>query len=103
MTKYYAPQFSVTVNGSELAAEVSQNVQQITVVRSVKSEEDHCTLTVANPAPKMRWTHTDDAHLFWIGGEIRVAMGYVDDLQEVMMGEITSVSAPFPTSGMPPI
>ncbi len=103
MTKYYAPQFSVTVNGSELAAEVSQNVQQITVVRSVKSEEDHCTLTVANPAPKMRWTHTDDAHLFWIGGEIRVAMGYVDDLQEVMMGAITSVSATFPNSGMPTI
>lgn len=103
MTRYYAPQFSVTVNGSELAADISQNVQQITVVRNVDSSNDTCTLTIANAAPEMRWTHTDDARLFWIGSEILVAMGYVDDLKEVMVGVITKVSATFPNSGMPTI
>jgi uncharacterized protein len=103
MTKYYAPQFSVRVNGSELTADISHNVQQIAVVKNVDSAQDTCTLTIANPAPRMRWTHTDDADLFWIGAEILVAMGYVDDIKEVMVGVITGVSATFPDSAMPTI
>lgn len=103
MTNYYAPQFSVKVNGSELNSDISQLVQTIQVVRDVDSSKDHCTLEISNAAPKMRWTHTDDAHLFWIGGEILVQMGYVDGLHEVMMGTITSVKAKFPNNAMPTV
>ncbi len=59
-------------------------------------------MTISNPTPDMRWTHTDDAHLFWIGGEVQIDMGYVGDLTEGMMvGKITAVKASFPASGVP--
>jgi phage protein D len=102
MTKYYAPEFKVIVNGTELKADISENIQNIVVTKRINSVEDTCTLNITNAAPTMRWTHTDDAHLFWIGSEIQVNLGYVDDMSDGMMqGTITGVSASFPSSGVP--
>jgi len=102
MAKYYAPEFKVTVNGTELKGDVSRNIQQIVVTKGVDSVQDICKLSITNAAPEMRWTHTDDSHLFWIGSEIQVDLGYVDNLtQSMMTGTITGVNASFPASGVP--
>jgi phage protein D len=102
MTKYYAPEFKVTVNGTELKGDISKNIQQIVVTKGVDSVQDTCKLSITNAAPEMRWTHTDDAHLFWIGSDIQVDLGYVDNLtQSMMTGIITGVNASFPASGVP--
>lgn len=106
MTNYYAPQFEVTVNGTELNAEISGNIQTISVTKAVKSHDDKCTLTIANATPRMRWTHSDDAHLFWIGGEVKVKLGYAEDfanLPYMLEGKISAVKAAFPNSGVPTI
>lgn len=100
MPNYFAPAFQVQINGTELNADISMNIEQVSVT-SEKDSMNTCSLTVANTYPEMRWTHTSDAGLFKEGNSVLVLMGYVDDLQPVFSGEITAVTAAFPDSGAP--
>ncbi len=99
---HFAPAFNVAINGSGLEADVSRHIIEITVEQE-PGALDHFSLTLANPYPAMRWTHTRDADLFQEGHAIRVDMGYVDRLQTLFDGEITSLSPSFPESGAPTV
>ena len=102
MSTYFVPTFQIQVNGSHLQADVSKNIQHLEVV-SKPDTLDTFTFTLTNALPTMRWTHTDDAQLFVPGHSVRIAMGYVDDIYEMMDGEITQVSPTFPDSGVPTV
>ncbi len=102
MTNYFAPAFRVEVNGSRLAADISENIQEIQIV-SKPDTLDTFSFTVVNTLPKLRWTHTDDADLFKEGNSVSVAMGYVDDLQDMIEGEITKIQPTFPDSDVPTV
>jgi len=102
LSNYFAPAFQVIVNGSHLQADVSMNIETITVV-SMPDTLDTFTFTLANTLPKMRWTHTPDADLFHEGSSVSIAMGYVDDLQDMIEGEITNISPTFPADGIPTV
>jgi phage protein D len=100
MANYFAPVFMVQVNGTSLSADVSCNVQDISIV-TAPNTLDTFNLTIANTYPKMRWTHTSDADLFKAGNSVLISLGYVDELEELFDGEITKVSPSFPSSGVP--
>lgn len=102
MTNYFAPAFRILVNGSQLQADVSLNIEQVQVV-SKPDTLDTFSFTIANPLPKMRWTHTPDADLFREGNAVSIAMGYVDDLQNMIEGEITQISPTFPAGDIPTV
>lgn len=102
MTRYFAPSFQIAVNGSHIRADVSAEIEQVQVV-SKPDTLDTFSFTIVNPLPKMRWTHTDDADLFREGSAVKIAMGYVDDLQDMIEGEITQISPSFPQDGMPTV
>jgi phage protein D len=102
MPKYFDPTFRIQVNGAALAADVSENIQQLSVVTKPDSL-DEFSFTVVNAYPKMRWTHTPDADLFAEGAAVTIELGYVNDLQAVFQGEITKISPTFPDSGMPTV
>lgn len=102
MSTYFVPAFQIEVNGSNLQADVSKNIQQLEVV-SMPDTLDTFTFTLANALPTMRWTHTNDAQLFVPGNSVSIAMGYVDDIYDMMEGEITQVSPTFPDSGVPTV
>lgn len=97
---YFAPDFNVIINGSDLKADVSKYITQISVVKGLDTM-DQFSLTVANPYPEMRWTHKDDRHWFKEGNQILIELGYVDDLQGMFDGIITTVNPTFPESGTP--
>jgi phage protein D len=99
---YFAPAFRVEINGTHLAADVSKNIQQVSVI-SEPDTMDTFSLVLVNEYPRLRWTHTKDAELFQEGSVVKIAMGYVDDLQEMIEGEITQISPSFPSSGIPTI
>ena len=99
---YFVPAFQIEVNGSNLQADVSKNIQHLQVV-SMPDTLDTFSFTLANALPAMRWTHTSDAKLFMPGNSVSILMGYVDDMHEMMEGEITQVSPTFPESGMPTV
>jgi phage protein D len=97
----FAPAFVVEVEGSELAADVSKNITDISVT-SEPSTVDHFQLTIVNPFPELPWTHDERAStLFQEGNGIKVQMGYVDALEPLFDGEITKLSPSFPESGSP--
>jgi phage protein D len=100
VTNYFAPAFSVEINGSKLEADVSKNIQQVQVV-SKPDTMDTFSLTVVNALPKLRWTHTKDADLFRESQSVKIKMGYVDDLREMIDGEITTIKATFPEGATP--
>lgn len=102
MTNYFAPAFKILVNGSQLEADVSYEIEQLTVV-SKPDTLDTFTFTIANPMPKMRWTHTTDGDLFKEGSAVKIKMGYVDDLQDMIDGEITQITPSFPADGVPTV
>jgi phage protein D len=102
MVNFFAPAFRVEVNGARLSADVSCNIEQISVT-SKPDTLDTFTLSIVNEYPKMRWTHTSDADLFREGNGVKLALGYVDDLHDMIDGEITKISPSFPESGVPTI
>lgn len=99
-TVYFAPAFKVQVNGTSLNADVSKNITDVSVTHELGST-DSFVLTIANPYPQMRWTHTSDAGLFREGNAIVIEMGYVGNMQLLMDGEITRISPSFPENGSP--
>ena len=100
--KYFAPAFKVEIDGTELSADVSKNIEEVSVT-SEKDSMNSCSLTIANTYPEMRWTHTSDARLFQEGNSVKVSLGYVDRMQQVFSGEITTVTSTFPASGAPTV
>src|SRR4051794_30237274 len=99
-TNFFDPAFRVIVNDTRLSLDVSRNILQVNVVSELDTS-DHFSLTLTNPYPTMPWTHTDKADLFQLGNSVRIEMGYVDNLQTLFQGEITSLSPTFPESGVP--
>lgn len=103
MPDYFAPAFRVEVNGSRLAADVTANIQQLSLV-SKPDTLDTFSLTLVNEYPAMRWTHDPkDSELFQVGSAVKISLGYVDALTYEFEGEITQLSPTFPDSGTPTI
>jgi phage protein D len=101
-TRYYAPEFRVEVNGSRLKADVTKNIQDLHVV-SKPDTLDTFSFTIVNSLPTLRWTHTSDADLFKEGSSVKIAMGYVDDLRDMIEGEITKITPTFPEGDIPTV
>ncbi len=100
---YFAPAFQIEVDGSGLAAEVSSNVTQVRVTQEL-DRFDGFSFTLANPYPKMPWTHDKKASkLFAEGSSVKISLGYVGAVEPLLTGEITGVSPSFPASGTPTV
>jgi phage protein D len=92
------PDFKVEVDGTELVPEVARHVAEVEVI-STPSLIDHVSITLANPFPELRWTHSDDATLFAEGASVVVKMGYVDKTKTVFDGEVTALTPSFRADG----
>src|SRR5271170_2317490 len=102
MSNYFAPAFRIEVNGSRLAADISENIQDVQIV-SKPDTLDTFSFTVVNAQPRLRWTHTRDADLFKEGNSVIIKLGYVGQLQSMIEGEITQIKPVFPESEMPTV
>ena len=99
----FAPAFAVEVNGVGVSADVDAAVTELSVT-SEPDTIDHCSLTLANPLPQMRWTHDErDAETFREGNGLKVRLGYGHRLTTLFDGEITAISSAFPESGTPTV
>lgn len=103
MPNYFAPAFRIEVNDARLTADVTGNIQQVSVV-SKPDTLDTFSLTLINAYPAMRWTHhPKDSELFQVGNVVKISLGYVDAMTYEFEGEITQLSPTFPNSGTPTI
>jgi phage protein D len=97
MEQYFAPDFSVKIEGLTLAADVTNAMIDLTYDNNLDTA-DMFTLRLNNA--DLRFT---DSALFDVGKNVEIYMGYVGDLYPMMLGEITAVNPSFPQSGAPMI
>src|SRR5438094_552347 len=98
--KVGAPAFEVALNGSTLPPDVAGLILSIEV-DSEPDTLDYFSLTVLNVYPQLRFTHGGDTSTFQEGNAVKIKLGYVDALEPVFDGEITSVTPVFPDGSAP--
>jgi len=97
MHPYYAPDFDVKIAGLTLAADVRNAVIDLTYDNNLDTA-DMFTLRLNNA--DLQFT---DSPLFDVGKTVEIYMGYADELEPMMLGEITAISPSFPQGGAPTI
>jgi phage protein D len=97
---YYAPEFSIVVEGAELEAKDKFDVLEIVVTMDV----DNLTsvdLKLNNYDDRrfdLKWSDSDR---FKIGARVTVELGYADRLLPMLSGYITTLTPSFPSEGSP--
>lgn len=98
---FYAPSFEVRLGGMSLA-QLGVAISDVEVDSSV-NEAAYFRFTVRNaydPTRKeLRWI--EDVFVF--GRKIQISLGYVDQMQQIFSGIVTSVYTFFPEQGAPEI
>ena len=94
------PTFKVFINGSELPPQAQADVIEVSVHEDV-SVPSMFVLRLKNwDMIRLIVTWVDDA-LFGVGNEVEVQMGYVDNVETLLIGEITGLEPEF-QAGVPP-
>ncbi|NJM41975.1 MAG: phage late control D family protein [Anaerolineae bacterium] len=92
------PDFNIRINGANLPPEARSDIRAVTVHEDLDALSMF-TVELFNwrtEGQNQRSTWADAA-LFGIGNEVEIWLGYVDDLQKVMLAEITSLEATYST------
>lgn len=91
--KVFDPNFDVRISGITLAAELREQVVSLSHESSLDNAD---MFQVVFNNPDNRFT---DSPLFNPGQTVEIHMGYGNDLEPMMLGEITSIDSRFPQSG----
>ena len=100
---HYAPNVRVSVEGKKLEAPAQSNVIELEVnmhrdaLASFQISFSNWDESVAD-FPKFKYS---DSKTFSLGADVKIEMGYADDLVTMMKGTINTLSANFPQSGAP--
>ncbi|MDQ1909559.1 contractile injection system protein, VgrG/Pvc8 family [Paenibacillus sp. GD4] len=101
--QFFAPAHEILIDGTEIVKQKQVAVSSITVQTSVEPEANMAEFTVVNaykPAEEdFQWL--DD--VFVLGKTMEVKLGYVDKLELMFHGVISSVAIEYPEGGTPTI
>jgi phage protein D len=99
-TSRLVPTFKIFVNGSEAPPKLQTDVIEVSVHEDV-GVPSMFVLRLKNwDMVQLKVTWVDD-DLFRVGNEVEIQMGYVDSLESLVIGEITSLEPEF-CAGTPP-
>jgi phage protein D len=105
----YAPSYRIIIKGEELQHAANAYVLSVSVTETIdRADSFTFTLRDRHPDPKRlfaggtesMWMESD---LFEEGNKVEIHMGYVDDLQLMMLGKVKAATASFPDGGQPTI
>ncbi len=103
---FYTPSFLINVNDQQLQHGKTLEVASVSVTDTA-NQADAFTFTIQDRNPQighfsggkeLKWI---DSGQFDEGSEVEISMGYVDNLEFLLRGEITAVAASFPGNGAP--
>jgi phage protein D len=102
---FYVPNIEVYVRGQKLAANVINDILQVSYKDSI-NEIDSFSIDLNNwDADKRTFKFApalkDYAGIFDPGAPIELWMGYVNNMRQMMRGQITALEPNFPDSGAP--
>src|SRR4051812_38430005 len=94
MAENNVPQFKVLMNDSELPVEVAVDIMSVTVSQYTEGA-DVFTIELNNwhsDRQEYKWSDNDQ---FAVGLEVEIKMGYFDNIQSLIKGEITAIEPEF--------
>ncbi|UHA73464.1 phage late control D family protein [Paenibacillus sp. 481] len=94
---FLAPTFQILINGANITTTVA--VSRITVETSVETEANSFNFTVNNAFDIVKREFQWLDEYFAVGTYIEIKFGYVDKLETLLYGLITSVTCDFPSEG----
>ncbi|HEX8070856.1 MAG TPA: contractile injection system protein, VgrG/Pvc8 family [Pyrinomonadaceae bacterium] len=95
------PEFDVLINGASIAAEVKTHVVGVTVDEHVDWPAMFTLALIASEDLRDAHRWIDDAKLFAVGHEVEVKLGYANQLQSVLKGEITGLEPEYRADQLP--
>ncbi len=94
------PSYRVQVNGADLPEQATHDLATVNVLLDVAAPSMF-TLRLTNwDADQRKFTWSDE-RLFALGNAVEVQMGYVDQLETLMVGEITGLEPEWTVNGTP--
>ena len=87
--KKLIPVFIVYLNGTRFSAQQEADVKEIVIIDQVDAPSQF-VITMSDMGRK--WTDNND---FSIGNEIKIMLGYKDDVEDVINGELTGILPSF--------
>ncbi len=94
------PDLSVRVNGSALPPAAQADLRSVTVQEDLQALSMF-TLELHNWDDKLLRISWSDSPLFAVGNQVEIWLGYVGDLHQVMLAEVTSLEPVFTTESPP--
>jgi phage protein D len=95
------PDVDIRINGERLPHPARVDIQAVTVEEDLDALSMF-TIVLYNWDQERLEVSWSDSALFNVGGEVTISLGYVGDLRQVMVAEITSLEPTF-TAGRPPL
>lgn len=93
------PEFTVSVDGTELAPAQVRDVMEIDVDERINGHAI-AQILLRNWDPKTREPIYSSQELFRPGAELSIAVGYRNELSEIFTGPITAMTVRFPPEGI---
>lgn len=103
----YAPCFLIKVRDKEFRHGVTGHVLSVSVTDTAdRADSFGFSIRDRHPEPERLFAGGDTLHwmdsgTFEEGNKVEIRMGYVDNMQVMLIGEITAMSPDFPSSGQP--
>jgi phage protein D len=95
------PAFEILVNGSALAVVAATHVVHLSVEADTELPDMFSLEVVASEELDDQFMWVDDEHLFAVGDEVEVKMGYADQLASMFKGEVTGLEPTFSAGRLP--
>ncbi|ETX05494.1 MAG: hypothetical protein ETSY2_22625 [Candidatus Entotheonella gemina] len=98
----FLPDLHIRINGSDLPDDAQRDVKAVTVHEDLDAASMFAIELYNWDQNTLAFTWSDDAR-FAPGNEAEIWMGYVDALQKVMVGDITSLEPAFQADEIPQV
>lgn len=95
LNKPLAPSFSVTIDGAALSFEATSHIMGVTVDDAVELPSMFTLELVGSADQKNDNSWVDDEKLFAPGKVVEIKMGYVNEVESLIIGEITGLEPEF--------
>lgn len=100
---FYAPRFEVQINNKTLTADISKAIMDVTIDEKMdEGASFHFTVNdeFDLKTQKFKWL---DHPLFEVGNTVSIKIGYGSDLQDMVLGKISSLEPSFFSGELPTI
>jgi phage protein D len=100
-TSPLVPDFDVIINGSPLPMAAEAYIAGVTVDESIELPSMFTLEVTSSDEQTQEAQWVNDQTLFAIGNVVEIKLGYVDDLETVLIGEITALEPQFVFNRLP--